>query len=137
MKDNFRKSIPENGLPKREFEFHKVFYGNKEGIFKVSVVNKGKNLEFKLELFFDFDEKNNDDVQTTLHVYKNGIKQGAYFGTLEEMYNLITKTYAVAEPKSFFSYTYIPVPLVEQPYSVLALSHAINPEKSFPISYEG
>lgn len=53
----------------------------------------GNNYEFKLELFLDYNPADNRDIQCALHIYNNANKIGAYYGNIEYISTVITKTY--------------------------------------------
>lgn len=53
--------------------------------------------EFKLEAFLDYDECDNDDVESTLHIYKNGIKQKSLYGDIDYLCDIVRKIIPITE----------------------------------------
>ena len=45
--------------------------------------------EFKLEVFYDYNPDDEDDIEAILHVYKNNIDMGSYYGSLEYLIEII------------------------------------------------
>ena len=64
-------------------------FNNSESVF--FRFNTSNNYEFKLQIFYDYDNNDETDIESILHVYQNGTKIGAYFGSVEYLFNIINK----------------------------------------------
>jgi|GEM_PF-5442045 len=53
--------------------------------------NCKSDYEFKFEVFYDYDESDENDIESTLHVYKNQEKKDSYFGSIEYLFNTINE----------------------------------------------
>lgn len=85
------------------------------------------NLEFKLEVFFDYDVNDESDIQSTLHVYDGSIKEGAYFGAIDYLYKIIiSKVYANRETEANYFKLTSPSPKLELAYYSCPVSPAFN-----------
>ncbi len=115
------------------FPIEKLFISlsNNDSIFYRFILNNN-SLEFKFEVFFDEEKTEEFELQSILHIYENSIKKGSFYGSLEEMYNVIIATYASSQPtKTYFEYLWkVPNAYFKQYGSELALSYVPNPEKS-------
>ena len=80
--------------------------------------------EFKLEVFFDYNENEESDIQSTLHIYHNGVKEKAVYGSLEYLYNIITETYGK------FEYSYTPLEI----YTILPQETKIKEYEAIGLS---
>lgn len=64
--------------------------------------------EFKLEVFFDYDEYNEEDIESTLHIYKEGEKQKSLFGSVDYLCDEISRlltfipTYEIISSEEIF-----------------------------------
>lgn len=88
--------------------------------------------EFKLEVFFDYEEEDEFDIESTLHIYNGKVKEAASFGSLESLHNIITNHIHAQAKYSEPSYCEI-YRMLPQAYNVYQyggeLSPAVNPSK--------
>jgi len=92
-----------------------------------------KNVEFKLEEFIDYTGEP-EDVEAVLHIYTNGVKEGSYYGSLDEMFCLIMKKETPLEAISE-GYEYIykgSAAKIREYIPQYVLSFTSNPEEEFP-----
>lgn len=96
-------------------------FNNSESVFfRFSTSN---NYEFKIQIFYDYDNNDETDIESILHVYHNGTKVGAYFGSVEYLFNIINKLSANYYECYEFSKTSLEY-LIPSTYGIL--SPAIN-----------
>jgi len=51
--------------------------------------NYNSNYEFKFEIFSEYDSTDEKDIESILHLYKNGEKENSYFGTVQNLFNIV------------------------------------------------
>jgi hypothetical protein len=60
---------------------------NDSVLFRFSTANK--QYDFKFEIFYDYNPQDESDCESILHLYENGVKKDSYFGTRDELYNIV------------------------------------------------
>ena len=63
------------------------------------------NREFKLQVFYDYDESDSDDVEATLHIYTSNFKPEAHYGSITYLFSVVNKEIA-AISKSRYGLSY-------------------------------
>lgn len=54
--------------------------------------NNEKCIEFKWQVFFEYDKEDPEEVECTLHIYKNNLQISSNFGSVDQMFTLISKS---------------------------------------------
>jgi hypothetical protein len=49
------------------------------------------NIEFKFEIFYDYNSADETDIESILHIYDNGEKVNSYFGSIEQLFDIVKK----------------------------------------------
>ncbi len=92
----------ENLIAKIEASYYdtlEIIYGavNRELYVSITKLNSvyfkfkvGDN-ECNLEIFFDYDETDDSDIEATLNIYKANGESKSYFGSMQYLYSIITQ----------------------------------------------
>ena len=52
------------------------------------------SLEFKFDVFYDYDRKDENDIEATLQIYQSRVNIESHYGSMEYLFSLIAKTVA-------------------------------------------
>ena len=91
--------------------------------------------EFKLEAFLEYNDNDESDIEATLHVYKNGMKEKSLFGGIDYLCDIVSKL--LTEPlyeivpnygfKKIYKEDSVNMPTVQQiPNSFIAIQESTN-----------